>query len=208
MRTLRAFWRATDASTAVEFALLSPLLLTLMIGTIDIGRYLWTVNRAQKATQMGARWAVATDVVPSGLATYDFAVAGGIPQGDPIPASSFTSAKCSSTLSGTVTCVCVPTTCPGGSGVNTAAFNRILFQMQQYYPEITADKLKVNYEYSGLGYAGDPNGIQVQPLVTVQLVGMTFAPILYRFFSSGSITLNTTFSSSLTLEDGSGQIAN
>jgi hypothetical protein len=207
MIALRSLLRSTAGGTAAEFGLLSPLLLTLMIGTVDIGRFLWTMNTAQKATQMGARWAVVTDVVPSGLATYDFAVTGGIPQGDPIPASSFTSATCTSTTGGTVSCTCVPSTCPGGSGVNTAAFNRVLFQMQQYDPDITANKIRIKYEYSGLGYAGDPNGIQVQPLVTIQLTGMTFAPILFRFFSSGSISLPD-FKSSLTLEDGSGTIAN
>lgn len=207
MIALRALWRSTAGSTAAEFGLLTPLLLTFMIGTIDVGRFLWTMNRAEKATQMGVRYAITTDIVPSGLATYDFVVSGGLLQGDPIPSSSFTSAHCTESAAGTVTCVCVPASCPGGSAVNKTAFDNTVFRMQQYYPELTAQKVQINYDYSGLGYAGDPNGVQVAPVVTIQLTGMTFSPILFRFFSGASISLPA-FSSSLTLEDGSGSSAN
>ena len=55
------------ASTAAEFAMVLPLLLLLMIGLVEAGRFMWTCNRAEKATQMGARYAVATDIVPAGL---------------------------------------------------------------------------------------------------------------------------------------------
>ena len=204
---LRALWRSTRASTAAEFGLLTPLLLSFMIGTIDLGRFLWTCNRAEKATQMGVRYAVVTDIVPSGLATYDFAVTGGIPQGDPIPASSFTSAHCVEAAGGTVTCTCVPASCPGGNAVNKIAFDNIVARMRLFYPELTADHVQINYDYSGLGYAGDPNGIQVAPLVTVQLTGMTFTPLLFRFFGNQTVSLPA-FSASLTLEDGTGSSAN
>ena len=41
-----------------------PLLLLFIFGIIDVGRLMWTWNRAEKATQMGARFAVVTDMVP------------------------------------------------------------------------------------------------------------------------------------------------
>ncbi len=207
MSTIRALLRSTHASTAAEFGLLTPLLLSFMIGTIDFCRYLWVCNRAEKATQMGVRYAVVTDVIPSGLATYDFATTGGIPQGDAIPSSAFTSAECVESTAGTVTCTCVPATCPGGNTFNKTAFDNIVARMQIFYPGLTADKVKINYNYSGLGYAGDPNGIQIAPLVTVKLDGVTFTPMLFRFFGSASVTLPS-FTASLTLEDGSGSYAN
>jgi len=201
MKTMRAMLRSTHGGTAAEFGLLTPLLLSFMIGTVDLGRFLWTCNRAEKATQMGVRYAVTNDIVPGGLATYDFAVAGGIPQGDPIPLSSFGGADCDS-ASGTVTCLCrTGATCPTLTPINTAAFNAIVTQMQRFYPSLTADNVKVSYEYSGLGYAGDPNGIQVSPVVTVRLKTMTFTPMLFRFFGSATINLPT-YAASLTLEDG------
>jgi hypothetical protein len=201
MTTLRALLRSTHGGTAAEFGLLTPLLLSFMIGTVDLGRFLWTCNRAEKATQMGVRYAVTNDIVPTGLATYDFAIAGGIPQGDPIPLSSFGGADCNS-ASGTVTCVCrTGATCPTLTPINTTAFNAIVTQMQRFYPSLTADKVTISYEYSGLGYAGDPNGIQVSPVVTVRLKQPTFTPMLFRFFGSATINLPT-YAASLTLEDG------
>lgn len=201
MTALRAMLRSTHGGTAAEFGLLTPLLLSFMIGTVDLGRFLWTCNRAEKATQMGARFAVTNDIVPGGLATYDFAVAGGIPQGDPIPLSSFGGADCNS-ASGTVTCTCkTGATCPSLNPINTAAFTAIVTQMQRFYPSLTADNVTVSYEYSGLGYAGDPNGIQVSPVVTVRLKQPTFTPILFRFFGNATISLPA-YAASLTLEDG------
>lgn len=201
MKTMRALLRSTHGGTAAEFGLLTPLLLSFMIGTVDLGRFLWTCNRAEKATQMGVRYAVTNDVVPSGLATYDFAVTGGIPQGDPIPLSKFGGADCNS-ASGTVTCLCrTGATCPTLTPINTAAFNAIVTQMQRFYPNLTADKVTISYEFSGLGYAGDPNGIQVSPIVTVRLKQMTFTPMLFRFFGNTSLNLPA-YAASLTLEDG------
>jgi len=202
MTALRALLRSTHGGTAAEFGMLVPILLSFMIGTIDVGRFLWVCNRAEKATQIGARYAVTNDVVAGGLSTYDFAVTGGIPQGDPIPASKFGGATCSSTTAGVVSCTCKPSaTCPTLTPVNTTAFTNIVTRMQQIYPGVTADKVKISYDYSGLGYAGDPNGIQVSPLVTVTLQTTSFTPMLFRFFGASSVNLPA-YATSLTLEDG------
>src|SRR3546814_1343600 len=56
--------RNTRASSAAEFALVLPLLLIFLLGIIDVGRLMWTWNRAEKATQMGVRYAIAADMVP------------------------------------------------------------------------------------------------------------------------------------------------
>jgi hypothetical protein len=53
--------------------------------------------------------------------------------------------------------------------------------MQAFDPAITASNVRISFRGSGLGYAGDPTGMDVVPLVTVQLDGMTFSPI--AFFS-------------------------
>ena len=201
MMAFRTLLRSTSGGTAAEFGLVVPLLLSFMIGTIDVGRFLWTCNRAEKATQVGARFAVTNDVVASGLSTYDFTLSGGIPQGDPIPQSAFGGADCKST-SGVVTCACkAGATCPPLGTANATAFNNIVAQMQRMYPGLTADNVQVSYEYSGLGYAGDPNGIQVSPLVTVKIKQVAFTPMLFRFFGNTTVTLPA-YASSLTLEDG------
>jgi hypothetical protein len=76
--------------------------------------------------------------------------------------------------------------------------------MRLFMPELTADNVKVDYTYSGLGYAGDPNGIDVAPLVKVSLRNVLFRANLLAGFS---ITLPD-FSAGLTLEDGSGTASN
>jgi hypothetical protein len=206
MKIVTALRRCRAGSTAAEFGLVLPLLIAFLLGTIDIGRFMWTFNRAEKATQMGARYAVATDLVPSGLTNYSFVNGTTVTQGDPIPASAFTSISCTGTTT-TVTCTCVPAGQTWCSAGDAAAFNRIVARMNLFERRITANNVLIKYEYSGLGYAGDPNGTDVAPLVTVKLTGMTFTPLLFRFFGNSSVPLPG-FSAALTLEDGSGSVSN
>lgn len=210
MRWLARFARDTRASSAAEFALILPLLLILLFGTIDVGRLMWTWNRAEKATQMGVRYAVAADMVPNGLYSYSFVNGSTITQGDPIPQSSFGGASCLINA-GAVSCSCkTGATCPSplvSSSANAlTAFNNIVNRMRLFMPEIASTNVSVDYDYSGLGYAGDPNGSDVSPLVKVSLKQLTFRPILFRFFA-GTITLPS-FSAVLTMEDGQGTVAN
>ena len=78
--------------------------------------------------------------------------------------------------------------------------------MQAALPEIQAANVRIDYDYAGLGYAGDPNGVDVAPLVTVRLVGLSFQPLTFILFG-GSISLPD-FRAALTLEDGVGGISN
>lgn len=199
--------RDQRGATAAEFALVLPIFLLFLVGLIDVGRYAWAVNQAEKATQIGARWAVVTDMVPSGLSTYSFAVLGGVPQGTPVTTADFDKLTCQST-SGTVSCNC-PTGSPcnfptGVDAGGTLAFARIVARMQMIYPPVTADRVSIDYVNSGLGYSGDPNGPDVAPLVTVRLQGMSFP----MFFMLGQRVPLPSFSYALTLEDAEGVIAN
>lgn len=211
-RRLAHLVRDTRASSAAEFALVLPLLIIFLFGIIDVGRLMWTWNRAEKATQMGVRYAVATEMIPNGLANYSFVINGGLTQGDAIPESSFGGASCK--ISGTaVSCTCkTGATCPGTLVSNSAnaltAFNNVVARMNMFMPEITAAKVQVDYDYSGLGYAGDPNGSDVSPLVRVSILPNTlaFRPITLAVFNS---TINLpSFSAALTMEDGQGTVAN
>lgn len=206
MRALAKLFGDRHGSTAAEFGMVAPLLIAFLIGTIDMGRFLWECNRAEKATQMGARFAVATNMIPTGLSNYSFAVSGNLVQGDPIPSTAFGGATCSST-GGTVSCTCATgQTCPTLTPVDTAAFTNIVNRMQLFDPSIAAGNVTVGYEYSGLGFAGDPNGSDVAPLVTVKLRNLTFTPMLFRFFGASSVALPD-FSAALTLEDGIGNVS-
>jgi Flp pilus assembly protein TadG len=205
---IRRLIRSDTGSTAAEFGMVLPLLIMFLLGTIDVGRFLWTCNRAEKAVQMGTRYAVATDMIPAGLASYNFATpgTGAILQGNPVPASAFGGATCQS-VSGTVTCTCYTgATCPNLGTANTTAFNNVVARMQAFYPGLTASNVVITYDNVGLGYSGDPNSSDVAPLVTVKLTGLTFAPMLFSFFQHATVSLPA-FSSALTMEDGIGNSA-
>ena len=202
---IRRLVRDGSASSSAEFALVLPLLIMFLLGTIDVGRLLWTWNKAEKATQIGVRYAVATDMVPSGLQNYSFVVSGGLTQGDAIPLSSFGGVTCTST-----SCTCSGSNCPASwtTSPNMIAFNAIVARMQKFLPELTAAGVQVSYANSGLGYAGDPNGSDVAPLITVSIRPntVTFRPITFALFKT---TFNLpSFSAALTMEDGQGTVSN
>ena len=108
----RSHGRAESGATAAEFALVLPLLLLFILGIIDAGHVMWTWNQAEKATQMGARMAVVTDMVPEDLYTKDFSADLG--QGQVVPTSEFSSTTCDST------------SCTGDWGYDAAAFQAIV----------------------------------------------------------------------------------
>ena len=65
--------RSTSAASGVEFALVLPLFLLLLFGIIDGGRFMYEYNEAEKATQVGARVAVVTNVLSTGLRDENYA---------------------------------------------------------------------------------------------------------------------------------------
>lgn len=54
--------RRQRGAIAVEFGLSAFLLLTALIGAMEVGRLLWTWNAAAEATRLGARLAAVCDV--------------------------------------------------------------------------------------------------------------------------------------------------
>ena len=202
MIRLAAFVRDQRGASAAEFALVLPLLMIVLFGSIDIGRYGWNLSQAQKATQIGARWAAATDMIPSDLYSYSFATSGGIPQGTTVNATAFPGVICDN-----AGCRCpAGGTCNYGMTANTAAFNRLVARMADIYPDLTAANVQVTYAWSGLGFSGDPNGADVAPLITVSLRNLQFAP--FTSFVWGAQFNLPSFAYSMPMEDGFGTSSN
>ena len=203
--TLKALCRRSNGAAGAEFAMVLPLLVLLLLGIIDVGRYMWALNEVEKATQMGARMAVVTTIMPTDLANMNFGATLG--QGAVIPTSSFGAMQCTS--NGTAaSCSCV-SNCPGiGNTANTTAFNRVADRMILIANFMRRSDVTITYTNSGLGYAGDPtpNAPDVAPIVTVSAAGVPFRPAIFMFLG-GRVVLPTV-SASLTLEDGSGNFSN
>lgn len=197
---LRRLAREQGGASAAEFAIILPVFILFLLGIIDAGRYAWGFNRGEKASQIGARLAVVTDPLVNELVTYSYSgqTVDGVTlsQGDRIPQGALGTITCKSTG-----CTCTVTPCLGGTlTLNTTAFNRLADRVQQFYPEVPDDKIEVDYVGSGLGYAGNPTGMDVAPFVTVRLMDQTFTALILFGASVGF----PDFSYTLTMEDGVG----
>ena len=199
---IRRIIRSTGGAGAAEFALVLPLLVLLLFGIIDVGRWLWTYNQAAKATQMGARMAVVTDYLSTSVgASYVNVTCGGttLTQGDSIPAACLTDVTC--TRAGGCT--------PGAEVANyNAKFDGIVSKMQAFMrptTQLQSTNVVIEYSQSGLGYAGNPDGADLAPIVTVRLSGLQFRPLI----TLAMVTMPMPeFHTSLTFEDGKGGQSN
>jgi hypothetical protein len=187
------------AAAGAEFALVLPILLLCLFGIIDAGRFMWNINRAEKAAQMGVRMAVVTDYVSSAIGDdYVGECTPAVDAGEPIPEDCYPTITCNK-VGGTTTCT------PVGGTADGAAFDVIVNRMRAFMPEIQPENVEITYSPSGLGYAGDPNGADLAPLVTVQLSNIPFEPMMFLRFASLDIP---EVRSSLTFEDGIGHESN
>jgi Flp pilus assembly protein TadG len=201
MRTLvTRLLNCTSGASAAEFALTLPAFLVFFFGIIDAGRFAWEFNKAEKATQVGARFAVVTNPVAPNLTTYSFAT-GGVSAGNTIPASSFGVLRCTQALG----CTCQTAPCPTGTGAVTGSWTQLVARMRQIDPAIQESNIQVEYRGSGVGFAGDPTGMDIVPIVTVQLTGMTFRPLTLL---SMKVVDMPDFHTSLTAEDSIGTQSN
>lgn len=211
MTFLNRLLRDDRAASAFEFALVLPLVLLFMFGIIDAGRFMWDYNRAEKATQMGVRYAVVTNPILSGFQDYSFAIDGGVPAGDPVP----TSAAGGTGWFDSATCTEASCTCTGSGGfcgtvaLNPTAFSNLVARMQQFYPAIEPGNVQVDYKNVGVGFAGNPVGPDVSPLVTVRFKAddpLVFQPVTCLIFNC-SVNMPD-FRAALTLEDAAGTVSN
>lgn len=205
---IRKFASEERAAAATEFALVVPIMILFMLGIIDTGRFIWNTNELEKAVQIGTRWAVATDMVTGygqddGLMNYSFAAAG-VPQGTVVNSTSFPGVYCESGGGG-VSCTCKGSCDFEVDPADASPFNSVVGRMNEIYAGISAENVRIDYDWSGLGYSGDPNGSDVDPLVTVTVKDIGFRPIfLGGIFNFGLPDLSYT----LTMEDGVGGFSN
>jgi hypothetical protein len=172
-------------SVLVEFAVLLPVIVIIVFGSVDLLYAFYQWNAAAKAVAIGARIAAVSDPVATGLNSLSNRV---VLSGLSVPRGqmpSFTIA-CNGD---TATCACSGT-CIGmaGNSYNATAMNRIVFGrgslscvdatsiyatgMCDVLASIKPANVVVTYQQTGLGFAGRPGG--PLPTITVALQKMTF----------------------------------
>jgi hypothetical protein len=208
MKRLRKFLADPSAATAAEFALVLPVALLFLLGIIDVGRYFWSINRLEKAVQVGTRYAVSTGLVASGFNDEDYVgvtcPSGVLQAGDRICREALDPVVCTA-----ASCTCTGN-CPGDLTSDAAAFTNIVGRMRVIAPQIGSNDVRIIYTGSGIGYAGDPREdddgnplSQVSPIVTVQVLNQRMRAISLL----GLGMRLPSFQYSQTLEDGEGAIA-
>ncbi|WP_448207805.1 TadE/TadG family type IV pilus assembly protein [Azospirillum sp. sgz302134] len=159
-------------TTMVEMALVFPLILTLTFAVLEFGNltYQWLV--AEKATEMGVRYAVTSTMAATGIS--DCGVTTSATAGTPcrlVPGSVGWQKTCTA----------------GAGGCDATAFNAIVQRMQAIYPRIAAANVTVQYAGTGLGFVGRGSPV---PNVTVSLRDLTFSfVVLDGLLGLGPITM-------------------
>jgi Flp pilus assembly protein TadG len=198
---------------AAEFAMVLPLLLLLLFGIIDAGRLWYGINQAEKATQMGARYVIVTDAIPAQIVDEDYTDSDNCDEDNDgsyeacTTGSDIKNPAALGTLTCTVTsCECSDGgNCPASASINSTTFDALVTRMSSMRGDIEADNIEIDFRGSGLGYAGDPTGMDVVPLVTVRLVNLQFRPTVLL----GAVPFNLpAFATTLSAEDSVGTQAN
>lgn len=183
--------------SSVEFAIILVAFLMVVMGIVDFGRVLWQWNLAARATEVGVRVAAVRDPVALNVRDADgtaFVSAGEAPPPETLSPN--------------------PTICgEGGCGASLtaldsllqdqAAFEDLLATVRAYNPRIAAANLVIEYRHVGIGLAGNTEGPDINPIVTVSLRNLELQLHALRFLQIPPIHLPD-FRASLSAEDARG----
>ncbi len=193
MKGRRSPWRrklAADrrGSISVENSIVFGLLIVLTVALIEFSVALWQWNTAEKATELGVRYAVQSDPVATAFLNYDALSGGVFNPGDALTTTALAPFTVSCT-SGTCSCSgpgCVKFIAGLSAGAvsdfDPIAFNAIITRMDGVFrgSDLDASNLTIEYSHVGMGFAGRP-GPDIVPVVTVRLIGVTFNFMVLSF---------------------------
>lgn len=194
------FIRDREGAVAVEFALLFVALFVITVGIIDVGAALYQWNRAEKALQQAARYAVVSDPVANDLRFFSGKTAGNT-FGD----------SCRDSATGGIQAycqygpiVCTNTEC-SSYGFSATAFDAIFQKVQAVIPSVTPENLAVEYRATELAFVGRPGGrtgeFNLVPVVTIRLRNIAYNfMVLDDLFGIGPV-LMPGFTTTLVGED-------
>ena len=115
-RFFGSFSRSTDAASAVEFAILVPVLTLMVIAISDIGFAVYREIQVEDAAQAGAQWAVRNGFDSNGISNAVTAATN-----SPISASPAPQKFCGCATGSSVSLATCGAACPGGARAATYA---------------------------------------------------------------------------------------
>lgn len=200
------FLQDSEGSALVEFTVVFPLFMLVAFGTVDFTYMLFEWDMANKATYIGARTAVVSPPVASGITNLFL----GNPGAGAVTYSATQIAQigqpCLTAATGAPTnncpaisnVVCTPAasggSCTGGYAFDDTAFadtslgtdgrpRGILPRMQAVFPRLQRQDVQISYQTNGLGFVGRPSNLGGLPVdVTVQIQCMT-----HQFYFLGAL---------------------
>ncbi len=208
---MKMFWRRLIRDdrgiSSVEFVIVATVFFMLIFGIVDFSRAMWEWNAAAKATQFGARHAVVSDIVSIDYKGFS-GLSVGLNAGDKVPIKDsggndiIAPIFCSDSEPGAGLAIGCGTSLGGltAAKADAVAFLAHVVQMQKMYDRIEAHNVVIEYRHIGLGFAGNPIGPDVDPLVTVKLRDMEFTFVSPGLAGIFPLDLPD-FAASLTAED-------
>jgi Flp pilus assembly protein TadG len=163
----------SEGGALVEFTLVFPILLLVALGTVDFTYMLFDWSMANKAAFIGARTAVVSDPVATGITnpTYDTTLLG---QSCSNPATGAATGNCPAPVS----TVCTPGasggSCTAGYTFDNTAFTTILGNMQNVFPRLQRQNVQLAYQTNGLGFVGRPGGLPMDVQVSIRCMTHQF----------------------------------
>ena len=194
----KGFWRDESGAVMIEVTVTIFTFLVILFGVVEFSYAFYQWNIATKATQLGARLAAVSEPVASSLTSLT-GLSNTVLPGDPMPGfDCICSGATNNCISGSAY------TCPGapysisGTAAALSALNTIVYGrgnngtscgndtsnmgMCNVFYGITRANVVVRYQYTGLGYAGRPPGLNHTgapvPTITVSLTGLKFNFVL------------------------------
>jgi Flp pilus assembly protein TadG len=166
------FCRDASGAVAVEFGLIGGVFITMLMGLMEFGTAYWQWAQATKALQLGVRLATVSSPVSSDLTTFT-GLSSTVEEGDPMPYFKRTCSGATQTCSdGTYDAAAMRTIVFGRGNASCPTAVQRYPAMCQLFPRLQPQNVIVEYEQTGLGFAGRPGG--PLPSVTVRFTGLDF----------------------------------
>jgi len=172
-RFIDIFNRDQSGATAVEFSLLTTIMIVATIGMVELATGFFQYQEVRQAAHIGARVAVTHDPV-AGDMTMMTGLGNNTQAGDPMPAySRVCSGESQSCSGGTYDAAAMSTILYGPDGDEAcASTTKLRMGICDVQHDILPRHVTVEYQGTGLGVAGNP--ATLSPVVTVRVTGMHF----------------------------------